>query len=517
MKKFISTLLIVVLVFSSVLPVFATESDEIIKEETVYGILDADGHVKNVIVTEHIQKHEESIVLNHTMDDVELLMDHVDFTINQDTYTFASKENDLYYRGTTTKALPIETTISYVLDGEEIQSSELLNKTGHLVMTIHQTNHVKRSIVIDNETKDVYLPFETALVLPMDNHHFENVTASTGKIMDDGKMKVLTAVLTPGLKETLDLDVEYLNDEVIIEADVTDFKMGNIYMTTICKLPDIDLSEYVADFGDIDSKINAFQSAGVQLDNGGKALKQGVMTYFGKQTEAFNGFDAFLVNNEKVLNGIIGYKQGLQAFNEGLKLYTTGVLQLAEGLSQLQSQFPELVKGFTALQSSLTLILPDNQQGQALSAGLNSLLENLNGVNVALDALNVGGQQLKAQTENLNAGSAQLLQGGEQLAAGAKQLLDKQPVIKGATTQLSTAGNDLINGVADLSQGISSFNEDGINKMVTELNEAIIRVDAFKALYDALKSEVDNYDQFVGDNQGINESVLFILKTDSIQ
>lgn len=506
--------LILSIMLLNISPVFASDNHEVIKEETVYGILNADGHIEQVIVTEHVQKTGDTVVLNHNFKSIELLMDGVQMEEDNQTYRFTTEESDLYYKGIAENKLPVMTEITFVLDGQKMTSKDMAGKSGHLVMTINQSNQMK--IEIENVDRDIYLPFETALVVPMNNQNFENVYVSSGKVIDDGKMKVLTAVLTPGLKESLDLDVEYLVDQVTIEADVTDFQLSNIYMTTICKLPDIDLSDYVTEFNNMTGKVDTFQEASHELEKGSQALEQGVMTYFQKQNDAFEGFNQFLSNNDKVLNGIIQYKQGLDAFSQGLNLYTSGVLQLVTGINALQTQFPDLLTGVEGITSNAKLLLKDQPQGQALVQGLEAISLNMSGVNEALIELNAGGQAIKEKTAELTSGSQELLQATTELAGGASQLLDKESVILDAMDQLSQGGEQVHQGSFNLFKGIEKFNQEGVDELVASINEGIERVEEFKSLYDELKVQVDHYDQFTGNNEDINESVLFILKTESI-
>lgn len=513
MKKITSIILILALCMMSI-PVFAEDSFEEM-EETVYGILDSSGSVEKVIVTEHVQKSQDTLTIQTDLEEVEILMDDVDVTNTEHAITFNTSQSDLYFKGTSQKALPIETSITYTLDGKTIQPEDLAGQSGHLVMTIGQVNKETRTITVNGASQEVYLPFETALVMNMSNNHFENVTTTSGKLIDDGSVKVLTAVLVPGMAETLDLESDLLVDEITLEADVTDMTLGAIYMTTVCKLPEIDVSMYTEEINGLDSKVNDFKTAGTQLSDGIDDLQYGVMQYFTKQHQAFEGYNAFMAGNEQILKGIMQFSGSFTEFNSALNLYTSGVLDLIDNLELISSKVPALLQGLSAFQQGFEQAVPVAAAPE-LHGGLTQLQGGLTALNDGLTALNSGAQTLKTKTNALTVASTQLNAAIEQLAGGAKQLDNKSEQLSTGIHQLDTASAQIQAGTTQYQAGVHTFKRDGIDALVTEVEGVLARVQEFENKYDVLKDLVAKYDHFATDNE-MDSRVIFIFKTDAIQ
>lgn len=516
--KKISLLMALIMVLTS----FASFADdnEGNQTETVYGLLNSDGSVSELIVTEHIEKNAElqTVVVNNNLENVKLLMNDVDYDIQENEITFTTDESDIYFRGNSLEALPVTTTITFYINDVEVDSSELLGQTGHLRIEIKQINNEKRTVTINDESRTVYLPFETALAFNMDNQIFENVTSTSGKIIDDGDIKVLTAILTPGFKENFDdIESDYLTDMITIEADVTELEIASIYMTTVCRLPEIDINSLKDEISNLDTKIDEFSEAGNDLENGAIDLNSGIKTYFGKQTEAFSNFEYYLANDAKLLNSIVSFNNGFVEFSTALEMYTSGVTELLTGVNSLSQSSPALVEGMTMLQGTLTQVLPASDQTTALLTSVGQLQGGIAQLDQGIQALNQGGSQLALNTEALLNASNELKAGSAALTSAANQLLPGNQQLDSGLTQLSTASNQVINGSQTLTNGVSTFKLEGIDTLVEEVESSISRIDDFEAMYDIILEEVEAYNCFTGENSNLNSSTIFILKTESIK
>ena len=62
------------------------------------------------------------------------------FDLIDNSLTWSSKGEDIFYKGTSTKSLPIKTTIKYYLDGKEYTSKELTGKSGKIKIVIEYEN-----------------------------------------------------------------------------------------------------------------------------------------------------------------------------------------------------------------------------------------------------------------------------------------------------------------------------------------------------------------------------------------
>lgn len=64
-----------------------------------------------------------------------------------------AKGNDIYYQGTTQKALPVDVSISYQLDGKPISAEALAGKSGRVTIRFSYQNNQKETIEIDGKKR----------------------------------------------------------------------------------------------------------------------------------------------------------------------------------------------------------------------------------------------------------------------------------------------------------------------------------------------------------------------------
>ncbi|MCR5102485.1 MAG: hypothetical protein K6B41_14145, partial [Butyrivibrio sp.] len=220
---------------------FGSSSSEADKEETVYVTTDANGTVSDVIVSNWLKNTgtDGTIKDSTNLSDIVNVKGNETYVENDDgTITWLADGSDIYYQGSTSQELPVSIKVTYTLDGKEISPSELAGKSGHVVIRYDYTNNAKQTVKINNEDTDIYTPFAMISGTMLDSDNFTNVTVSSGKVISDGNKLVIMGVALPGLKESLNLDENKLEelslkdddddfnipDYVEIEADTTDFE-----------------------------------------------------------------------------------------------------------------------------------------------------------------------------------------------------------------------------------------------------------------------------------------------------
>lgn len=514
-KKIVSLAVAASMIVSTNVAAYATEDIQGTKAETVYTMMNADGNVDKVIVTEHIQKNADvsELKVQSNIDGLELIMKDVEVKQEGENITFLTEESDLYYKGTSTQSLPVTTEITYTLDGKEVSAKDVIGATGHLVMSIKQVNNETRSITVGEKQETIYLPFESALVMDIENEVIENVEISHGKLVDDGSIKVITAMLTPGFKENFpDLESEHLTDEIVIEGNVTNFEIANFYMTTVCKLPKLELGEIFNDLSGMDDKMADFQDAGSKLEDGSKTLNSGVKTYFGKQTEAFDSFDMYIANDKKLLQSLVAFNNGFVDFSTGLKLYLSGAAEIFAGIDSIATMTPKLVEGMSGFRAGLSQALPEMEQTKPIYAGLTQVETGLQQVNAGMQKLNQGAKVLSEKTPVIEGGLAKLEGASGQLSKGSQALLEKTGLLTAGLDQLEKAGVKIVDGSNDLNKGVTKLKTEGIDTLVEEVEASLERVEDYQEKYDAIYEEVQNYNSFTGENKHLDSEITFITK-----
>ena len=145
MKKFYKSLMSIatagVIALAPCGSVFATSQDE-----TVYVKLQASGEVKNIAVTEHLlnDNHSQELESASILQNIENLNGLESFMTINGKNIWKANGNDIYYRGTTDKELPLKLSVKYFLDGVEKPVDEVIGKAGKIEIHLHYENLSKQ-------------------------------------------------------------------------------------------------------------------------------------------------------------------------------------------------------------------------------------------------------------------------------------------------------------------------------------------------------------------------------------
>ena len=130
-------------------------------------------------------------------------------------------------------------------------------------------------------------------------------------------------------------------------------------------------------------------------------------------------------------------------------------------------------------------------------------------------------QTIASQIEAIQESGYSLVTGAGALSKGTQTLADQIPALtegitalNDATTQIVDGVDQLTDGSHELADGMVEFDEEGISKIVNSYNGDI------KPLTDRLQAMLDagkEYQNFSGVAEGVNSSVKFIYKLDSVK
>jgi len=420
------------------------------KEETVYVMTDANGSANEVIVSEWLKNTKGTKELSDAsnLSNIVNVKGSGTYTTNSDgTITWDAEGEDVYYQGTTNEELPVEVKVTYYLDGEEISPEDLAGKSGQVRIHFDYINNDVRTVSINGEDADIYAPYAFVSGAILDSEHFKNVEVTNGKVISQGNNYMVLGIALPGLRESLNISQESLDEyneinedieipeSVDITADVTDFTL-DMTMTYVSDnaLSDLgfdDLTDSL-DLDDIDDKVDeltegvaALRDGGSELYDGTVELKDGAVTLYDGTSDLFDGTTA-------LANGALDLKDGTAS--------------LAEGAAKLKSGTSSLKSGAATLKSGTS----------SLSSGVSTL---------------------KDGTSKLSSGAATLKSGSSSLSSGAATLRDGLNQLESATssTDMSSALNSLTSGLGQLSQGATSLS-DGADALVNGIDEKIVDI-----------------------------------------
>ncbi len=367
------------MVFAScMMPTYA--ASEIRKEESVFAIMDGQGSVKDVTVSdwlhsdEGFKQYEDESVLENVVN----LKGDEPVVYENGHYIWNSDSKDLYYQGNTTQELPFEMQITYKLDGTETKVSDLFDKSGHLEMEVNVLPKVKK--------QDVYVPLAVAVMVDLDQANFSNISCENGMYDTDSKNQVIAGLFLPGLKENyegiLDTELsevkEQLSKPLTISCDVTEFKTPEIMGLAASSLDALKEMEQEEGFADINSDLQELKSATKKLQDGTSQLLEATSTFDSKMGEMSSSYEAFYKGLNSAYDGTTALKDGMNQLNTSINLVKSKInAELIPGLTAANTKKDELLTKMNALKAQLEdLQLPDlNQIQQKLTVAFSQIFD----------------------------------------------------------------------------------------------------------------------------------------------
>ena len=235
--RFTSAALTLALAAGMALPAFSAAKPSFSKDETVYAVMAPDGSVTSTTVSAHLYNAAglSGVTDRSTLTDIVNTESDAAFTQNGDSLTWDTTDTDVYYKGNTSRALPVSAAVTYTLDGETAPLENLLGKSGHLTIRIDLTNNETGTVTVNGAERTVVTPFITAVgvVLGEDASH---VTLEHGLLESAAKSTVAAFVTLPGVRgalsgllpDSFSAAEDYLQDSVTVEADVENLSAPQI-------------------------------------------------------------------------------------------------------------------------------------------------------------------------------------------------------------------------------------------------------------------------------------------------
>ena len=224
------------------------QAKKVVKNETVYANMDTSGKTQSVIVSDWLHTDTPCVKVS----DVSDLKDIVNVKGTEvpetdgEKLTWHMSSTDLYYRGYSDKKLPVNFSIKYYLDGNEVTPEKLAGATGKLKMVIKATNENYENLKRKGKTTKVCEPLLVAGGMILDEEKVSGVKLTNGKAIGDGTKEIAMFVGLPGMAETFSFtqaELKKLREEVFggmdfsgdftLEADVKDFELGNMYFAVM--------------------------------------------------------------------------------------------------------------------------------------------------------------------------------------------------------------------------------------------------------------------------------------------
>lgn len=298
-----------------------------------------------------------------------------------------------------------------------------------------------------------------------------------------------------------------------------------------------------SNYNKIDEGINTLNTGSTNLKNGAEQLNNGINQLSSSVSNLPQGIEALYQGSANLNAGITGVASGVNTLKDNLtKTTTTSITELTKNNAVLQKTIealgeeqPELVATLKAQKAeneqiikALTPTEETNAKMQALSNGLNavtagsqSLKENLGNLNTAVGALpeainkiTAGSNALEEGTKTLQTGASNLNNGSKALKNGISSLDTNTQKLAEANNQLTEGTTTISDGVTTLTEGITKFNREGIDKICNYINGDLKDITNRLEKLQELSQEYNNFTML---NNGDKGNVKFIMIMDSIK
>ena len=164
----------------------------------------------------------DKVICKTSLDNLKLIKGDATFTKDLNNVIWNANKEDIYYTGETDKEIPVNISIKYYLNENEVTYEQLQGKSGKVTIRFDYTCNQSEIVKINNEDKTIYVPYLIISGVAFNNAKTANITSQNGKVIDDG-------CAIPGLKE--DLEIEDLNIPTYFEIsmDAVDFNMDTTF------------------------------------------------------------------------------------------------------------------------------------------------------------------------------------------------------------------------------------------------------------------------------------------------
>lgn len=333
--RFASAALALTLAAGCAMPAFAAGKSSFSKSETVYAVMNGDGSIKSTTVSEHLYSASglANVTDKTTLTDIQNTESDAEFTQNGEELVWNTNDTDVYYKGNTDKALPIDVKVTYALDGQEAALEDIIGKSGHLTVTVNLKNNETGTVNVNGKDRTIVTPLITAVGVILGGDA-SNMTAEHGMIESAAKSSVAAFVTLPGVKDSLsgllpdevDSIEDYLQDTVTVEADVEDFTCPQVMVACATSTAALGTDNVfdLSSINDLTDGINQLNDAMSQLMNGASQLVDGT---------------------SQLAGGVLALLDGANTLNNGAAALDDGLGQLTNGLDTLSANNAALNAG----------------------------------------------------------------------------------------------------------------------------------------------------------------------------
>ncbi len=506
MKKLASLLLSIILILTLTAASAVSQANEeqaLIKDETVYANLNADGSIGQIYVVNRIETPKKGVYTDYGhYTSVLNLSGSQQPGIAGDEIRWQKADEVLYYQGQLAQGeLPFTYALDYKLNGVSVTPQEAIGKSGTIAIAIAvQPNEKAKAYFRGNYVAQIQIPLnlETA----------SNVLAPGAVSVITGKTANLAYTVLPGQKAsfTLQFDTDKFELDPItfactpfdtssfLSGDTAEIKSGLSQLTggldqlvAGSKKLKKGLTELNSGLGRLSTGASEL-AAGISkiAESGAQGLQQGALELDDGVGQLAQGAAGLAAGASDLSEGISGYTAAAGQIHENAQLLNTGLTQLGSEGESLSTGYQQLTAGlsgaFAELPAQLAALelTPEQQQalGQILGGVAAELETQMSGFGQGLQEytagvsqsaqgvgeLTLGLEAFAGQGQNLNAGASQLASGSAGFSQGLADLKVGSSSLAAGLTIFADQSQDYDSGTLNLSAGANALAE-GLQEM----------------------------------------------------
>lgn len=379
---------------SYTVPVYAETETEgaLTKDETVYAMMNQDGSVRSVTVSEWLHSDEGLSAVHDIseLSDIKNTKTDLQPVIDGNDLTWDTEEHDVYYTGTSDKTLPVELSIDYALDGVAMSAEEIAGKTGELSIHINVDNTTvsKENVDVEEKTTAVLMPYILMTVLSADS--YTDVKAEDSISLNEGMNQIVAFVSVSGVSDVMDQltsgELNSISNKIRDSFTVTmHVENAEVPSFMLISMDSDELSDTVSvDTGKLDevqSGVSSMQSAVQEILDGTSQLKDANVQLDASMQEFQTQYTKFNDGISSADSGAADLTAGAEKLNDSLAELETALNTAMDSATeeQLAAMSKQLTEASAALSTAKTQIETLSTTVSALSSLPQSVSDGING------------------------------------------------------------------------------------------------------------------------------------------
>lgn len=510
-----------------------TSASALTKSEAIYSTLGYDGKIEKSSVTNHLAFLKENEEADETtLKDILNINGKEKFRVDGKKIIWENKGRDIFYRGITEEALPIDVEVTYFLNGKKMNPKKMVGKKGEVTISYHFINKDKKVVRVGGQNEELSTPFVVSVGTIMDGKNNKDFSITNGKVISTGTRNMIIGLASPGFYESTGIEEFKSLDDIMLTYTTHSFSLQNTYIVATPKLLSDDefsalgkVDEVYQSMQVLDENMNKLVAGTEEVSNGATTLYDGTQTLSSNMKTVVDASSQLKNGSVTLSEGLTTLKRALVGMNtliesklegksmeevtlqlQNLKAQNNAVIastlqKTGKSLEELQTIYvSNNLKDYQAqgdadplgaLKNAYELILLLGGNNSAIDVSLTTLssMQQFNTLLASVEQLEAGSITLKDGLTKVEAGTSQLYQGSKEVEAGMRKLLD---------------------GSNTLKEGTKAFQEQGINKLVGYSNT----IKSYSNKIDALVSLSKDYKGFASNN---SDSTLFVYTISSLK